>query len=193
MVQFLEHRVRREKSMIKVRHEILDRTFHDLQSHPTPSLERLVEGLASLDGDVREESRKSLVAHGTAAIKPLIALLPSADAQTRWEVVKALGQIHHPDAAPALASCLADEHRDVRWVAAESLITIGHDALEPVLEELIAHADSIWVRKEASHILHALGGETPALAPVIKALAGMAPLFEVPVAAFDALKGLRDR
>ena len=145
------------------------------------------------DGDVREEARKELVTHGTAAIKPLTALLSSPDAQTRWEAAKALGQIHHREAAAALALCLADEHRDVRWVAAEGLIALGDDALEPVLEELVAHASSVWVRKEATHILNAFGEDNPPIALVLKALSGLAPLFEVPVAAFDALKELRNQ
>ena len=156
-------------------------------------MESLVEGLTSKNGGVREEARTNLIAWGTAAIKPLVSLLSSPDTQTRWEVAKALGEIHHRDATTALASCLADEHRDVRWVAAEGLIAIGRNALEPVLEELIAHADSVWVRSEAEHILHAQGKDHPALLPVLQALTGRAPLFEVPVAAFDALKELRNQ
>ena len=177
--------------MIKVKQEVLDRTFHHAGSPSAPSMESLVEGLTSVNGGIREEARKKLIAHGSEAIKPLVALLSSPDIQTRWEVAKALGEIHHREAAAALASCLADEHRDVRWVAAEGLIAIGDDALEPVLEELIAHADSVWVRGEAEHILRSCSGDHPALTPVLKALTGRAPLFEVPVAAFNALKALR--
>lgn len=177
--------------MIKVRQEVLDRTAQPSRS--APSMESLVEGLASREGGVREEARKNLVARGAAAVGPLIALLSSQDTQTRWEAAKALGGIRHRDAAAALATCLGDEHRDVRWVAAEGLIAIGQEALEPVLEELIAHADSVWVRGEAEHILRDQVEDTPALSPVLKALGGRAPLFEVPVAAFEALKALRTR
>ncbi len=178
--------------MIKVRQEFLDRTSHQLQSRPEPAMESLVERLTSTQADVREEARRNLIARGRDAIKPLVALLPSPDAQTRWEVAKALGEIHHPDASTALASCLADEHRDVRWVAAEGLVAIGRVALEPVLEELIAHADSVWVRTGAEHILRAQAGDYPCVQPVLKALTGRAPLFEVPVTAFEALKELRN-
>ena len=176
--------------MIRVMNEVQDRTPQHAPG-PKPSMESLIEGLASKQAEVRESSRKMLITHGISAIKPLTALLSSRDPQIRWEAAKSLGEIHHKDSAAALASCLGDEHRDVRWVAGEGLISMGRDALEPVLKELIGHADSVWVRGEAEHILRAQSEGRAALLPVLDALIGRAPLFEVPVAAFHALKGVR--
>lgn len=188
--------VKDEKSgggMIKVSHEVHDRTLHKPLEEAPPSIESLIADLSKADGDVREDARRQLVARGSAAIGAMTEVLSSPDPQTRWEAAKALGEIRHSEAGAALASCLNDEHRDVRWVAAAGLIAIGRDALEPMLEELIAHADSVSVREEATHVLHSLTGENPEVIPVLKALSGAAPLFEVPVAAFDALQQLRNQ
>ena len=97
------------------------------------------------------------------------------------------------NAKPKPAPRLADGHPDVRWLAAESLIALGDYALAPLLEELIAHADSVWVREGAAHVLSKLGEHVPNIRSVLAAMNGAAPLFEVPVAAFEALRDLRNQ
>ena len=67
------------------------------------------------------------------------------------------------------------------------------EALAPLLEELIAHADSVWVREGAAHVLSKLGEHVPNIRSVLAAMNGAAPLFEVPVAAFEALRDLRNQ
>jgi HEAT repeat protein len=179
--------------MIKVTHEVVNRLPDLTTSRPHLPITSLIADLSSPKGDVRDDARRALAAYGKDAVNPLIELLSSQDAHTRWEAAKALGEIKGKDAALALSSALNDEHRDVRWVAAEGLSAIGRDAIVPVLEELISHADSVGVRSSASHVLGSLVGEEGTLHAVLSALNSSAPIFDVPVAAFEVLRALRNR
>ena len=179
--------------MIKITHEVVNRLPDLTTSKPLLPITSLIAELSSPKGDVRDDARRALAAYGREAVKPLIELLSSRDAHTRWEAAKALGEIRGREAAVALASALNDEHRDVRWVAAESLSAIGRDAIVPVLEELISHADSVGVRSSGAHVLGSLVGEEGTLHAVLSALNGSAPIFDVPVAAFEVLRALRNR
>ena len=175
--------------MIKIPHDIVDHTVHD--SEAPPPVEALLKDLSSTNGEARSVARRRLLRYGSAVANSLISLLSSGQPQTRWEAAKALGQIRTGTAAEALALALADEHRDVRWVAADGLIAMGEDAIVPLLEELIDHADSVWVRSAASHVLSEMLPQHTILKPVVVALNGSAPMFEVPVAAFEVMRALR--
>lgn len=179
--------------MVKITHEVVNLLPNLTDSKPSHSIESLLADLSSPRGDIRDDARRGLIAYGKKALGPLIELLSSREAHTRWEAAKALGEIRTREAAAALASSLNDEHRDVRWVAAESLATIGPDAIVPVLEELISHADSVGVRTGAAHVLGALVREEKILEVVLVALNGAAPIFDVPVAAYEVLRALRNR
>lgn len=179
--------------MIKISHEVVNRLPDLTATKPSLPITSLIADLSSPRGDVRDDARKALAGYGREAIKPLIELLSSREAHTRWEAAKALGEIRSKEAATALSSALNDEHRDVRWVAAESLSAIGRDAIVPVLEELISHADSVGVRTSAAHVLGSLSGEERMLQVVLSALNSSAPIFDVPVAAFEVLQALRNR
>lgn len=178
--------------MIKISHEVINRVPDVSDGKPPVSIESLVDDLSSPQGSVRENARKGLVAYGEEAVTHLVPLLSSQEAHTRWEAAKALGEIRNKESAAALASALDDEHRDVRWVVAESLVAIGRDAVVPVLEELVSHADSVGVRTGAAHVLGALVREETILEVVLAALHGAAPIFDVPVAAFEVLRALRN-
>ncbi len=179
--------------MIKITHEVVNLLPNPADSKPLHPIESLLADLSDPRGDVRDEARRELAAHGQKAVAPLIGLLSSPEAHTRWEAAKALGEIRTKEAAAALASSLNDEHRDVRWVAAESLAGLGRDAIAPVLEELISHADSVGVRTGAAHVLSALVREEKMVEIVLAALNGAAPIFDVPVAAYEVLRALRNR
>jgi HEAT repeat protein len=112
----------------------------------------------------------------------------------RWEAAKALGQISDPTAAEALVRALEDEMFDVRWLAAEGLITLGRGALLPLLHALVERSDSEWLREGAHHVFHDLVKGKPdlkdILQPVLATLDDVEPSLEVPFAAETALNKL---
>jgi len=107
-----------------------------------PAVASLISALCSDETGIRERARVQLVKHGRDAVEPLRHLLKSPDRQVRWEAVKTLGEIKGERAVDALVLSLSDEKRDIRWIAAQGLIACGETTLIPLLEEVIAHADS---------------------------------------------------
>jgi hypothetical protein len=103
-----------------------------------------------------------------------------------------LSQIGNNKAIKALLEALSDEKFEVRWLAAEGLIRIGRKAIVPLLETLVNHSDSYWLREGIHHVLHDMnkGKITEVLRPVLEALEGTAPSLEVPLAAKAALDTL---
>lgn len=119
-------------------------------------VERLIEQLTSQEGAKRLNARSSLVHIGTAAVPFLLPLLHHPLRHVRWEACKTLEQIRDPRAAHALATLLTDDDMDVRWVAADALIELDHDAVEPVLEQIEEHFDEAPLREAAHHVLYGL-------------------------------------
>jgi HEAT repeat protein len=116
----------------------------------------LIADLRSNDGAVRREARRTLVFIGKPAVDLLIPLLKHPEDDVRWEAVKTLAEIADSRAASDLVALLMDRNFGVRWLAAEALITIGRDALKPLLEKLTEHPESSWLRRGALHVLHDL-------------------------------------
>jgi HEAT repeat protein len=154
----------------------------------------LLTDLGSKDGLVRVRARNSLVAIGEQAVGPLVKALAHRNQWVRWEAAKALGQISDATAAEALVRALEDEVFDVRWLAAEGLITLGRGALLPLLHALVERSDSEWLREGAHHVFHDLvKGRLDLkdlLQPVLATLEDVEPSLEVPFAAETALNKL---
>ena len=111
----------------------------------------------------------------------------------RWEAAKALSQIANPASIQALLEALSDKEFDVRWLAAEGLIRIGRKVVGPLLETLVEHSDSLWLREGIHHVLHDMnrGNLDKTLRPVLTALEGTEPSLEAPLAARGALNVLK--
>ena len=154
----------------------------------------LVTDLASRDPVVREDARETLVAIGAAAVGPLVQALLDAESRVRWEAAKALTRIRDPAASPALVLALGDDHFGTRWLAAEGLIALGWDALEPLLKALLDPVNAVWLGEGAHHVLHELYRKcrAPWLLHVMTALREHEPGMAVPPAALTALRILRD-
>jgi HEAT repeat protein len=155
-------------------------------------IKSLIADLASKDGIVRVKARQQLVAYKKRSVAPLIRTLSHENDWVRWEAAKALSQIGNNKAIKALLEALSDEKFEVRWLAAEGLIRIGRKAIVPLLETLVNHSDSYWLREGIHHVLHDMnkGKTTKVLRPVLEALEGTAPSLEVPLAAKAALDTL---
>ncbi|MCZ2111468.1 MAG: HEAT repeat domain-containing protein [Dehalococcoidia bacterium] len=154
----------------------------------------LTAGINSADDSVREYARTKLVEFGTAAIPALLEALGSGSDFQRWEAAKALGTLADPAAASALVKALDDEDGGVRWLAAEGLIAIGAPSAVPVLERLVSHSESAWLREGAHHVLGSIGygGLGEILTPVRERLEGVNPRIAVMPAAAEALRRLQE-
>jgi HEAT repeat protein len=156
---------------------------------------KLIDALRSKDGLERVGARQDLVLLGEAAVPALVGALGDREDQVRWEAAKALIDIPSPRATPALVEALGDEDTDVRWLAAEALVARDRQGAIAVLEALLRHSDSVWIREGAHHVLHDLGGKSlhPVLQPVLDTLDMMPPDWSalIPVSAAAALQELR--
>jgi HEAT repeat protein len=158
-------------------------------------IDALVAALAAEDGAQREKAREDLVSIGKPAVAALAAALKNSHERVRWEAAKALTEIEDPVAVSTLIDALEDASFGVRWLAAEGLIAADQEGLQLLLEALIHHSDSVWLREGAHHVLRTLATEKDlhdALAPVLDALDAFESVLETPPAAAQALKALRE-
>jgi HEAT repeat protein len=158
-------------------------------------INRLVSQLDGRNWLRSHDAREELVDIGRAAVPALVQALHDPDEHVRWEAAKALGQISDSSAAPALVEALLDANFGVRWLAAEGLIRMRRRGLKPLLQALIEHSDSVWLRQGAHHILRTLATSGPhgEIEPVLDALTGPEPIVEVPPAAAQVLEKLEKR
>jgi HEAT repeat protein len=166
--------------------------------HVVPSdngIAALVETLASADGVERQAAREQLAKIGRPAVPALLKALRMPNDHVRWEAARALGEIADPRAAPALVRTLEDEKAAVRWLAATALITLGRNALVPLLQGLEGNSDSIWFRDGAHHVLSSLvtAGVADEAIPILEALENIEPRVEAPIAAYHVLQDLNGR
>jgi HEAT repeat protein len=159
------------------------------------TIKKWITELGSRDGMVRQQARGSLVAVRKPAIVHLAKLTRDRNEQVRWEAAKALGEIADPKTAAPLTCALEDEEFDVRWLAAEGLITLKNKGLPPLLKALIKRPQSVWLREGAHHILHDLSRTNlrKQVKALLEALEGVEPEIEVPTAAQKLLNSLGKR
>jgi HEAT repeat protein len=160
---------------------------HDVIAH-------LIVSLGHRNGAVRMHARQLLVAIGSPAVDALIGLLADRNHLVRWEAAKTLGEIADARAAPALVEALEDSDADVRWLAAEGLVSMGRDGLAALLQVLTQHPCAFWLRSGARHVLHGLRnrGLGDLVKPVLEAQEGVEPGLQVPRAAarvLDTMQG----
>jgi HEAT repeat protein len=116
----------------------------------------LIKKLSSKNSIDRIRARYELVKIGKPAIEYLIGLQYLNNDHVRWEAIKTLSQIAHPDAIPILINALENDRFDVRWLAAEGLIDIGKKSVKPLLKALELQQDSKFLREGVHHVLRAL-------------------------------------
>ncbi|HXY32992.1 MAG TPA: HEAT repeat domain-containing protein [Planctomycetaceae bacterium] len=160
-----------------------------------PQIRLLIERLSSPRAAEREEARGEIVEFGAPAVPELLTALETANDRGRLEACKALAEIAHPSATPALIKFLEDEHQDLRWVAAEGLLNIGGWAVTPLLLALIDRAWAHTILDGAVHVLRGWSRRIPD--PVFERLISAAmhspePGVSVPTAAEAALAKWRE-
>jgi len=156
-------------------------------------IETLMKDLSHKDATKHRSAREALVEIGRPAVPHLTKALLTGKDWTRWESAKALGEIGDAEAVPALVEALREKSFDVRWLAAKGLINIGWRSITPLIESLIQHADSVWMRDGSHHVLHALshGQFNEPLQPIIKSLEGVEPAVEIPHVGRTVLEELK--
>ncbi len=158
----------------------------------------LIGTMQDSDGLTRQKARIQLEELGAPAVDPLIDLLENGHGQAVWEAAKALKTIHDPRAATALVTALERSDPGVRWLAAEGLIALGAQGLEPLLTGLVANPTGSNLREGAHHVLYDLISKNYLLdkyqviaEPVLAALDGAEPAVAVQGAAYAGLNALR--
>lgn len=157
------------------------------------AIDTLIFALSSRDGRLRHAVRSSLVAIGEPAVLPLGQAIRHNSKNVRWESAKALGEIRDGRAAPPLIEALGDDDFDVRWVAAEGLITLGQRGLKPLLQTLIDGTDSASLFEGAHHVLDALADDErlrSLIVPVLEAMDGPSPDVDTIMQARAAIESL---
>jgi len=163
------------------------------ESAEATRVEALIEDLANQDVSAREKARAEMLKAGGEAVDPLSRAMGDPRPEVRWEVARVLAELQSPAALLALVAALEDEDGSVRWVAADGLISLGRDALRPVLEGLLDRSGSRLFREGAHRVLrHQISGEMHEVAaPVLAALEHSGAEAAVPLAAEDGLDRLR--
>jgi HEAT repeat protein len=142
-------KTKKEKRMNKSDIKIGKKKRKNLES----TIEDNIIKLMDKDGLVRKKARKKLVEIGTPAIDYLSEIETHPKNIARWEAVKTLSEIKDPIAAPLLINALEDRSEDVRWIAAEGLAALEDAGLKAILETLLSHERTLYLRKGAHHIL----------------------------------------
>ncbi len=117
------------------------------------AIEELISKFYIQDVIQRRKARLDLVKIGKPAIKYLSGLLNEPKEQVRWEAIKTLSQINDSKSIPILINALENGDIDVRWIAAEGLINIGKESIEPLLKALLENSNSKYLLKGAHHVL----------------------------------------
>ena len=120
------------------------------------TIEELINDLANSDGIIRQKARYELIKMGNPALDYLLELQSSDKHLARWESVKAISEIGSRESVPILINALEDEEFDVRWLAAEGLIDIGHSTVYPLLKSFISNKGSVHLKEGVHHVLKGL-------------------------------------
>ncbi len=116
-------------------------------------IEELIKKLQSKNGIERKIARYELVKIGKPAVEYLSKLLEAPKEYIRWEAIKTLSQIADPESIPILIGALENEDFDIRWMAAEALISIGKVSIKPLLKAVVLGEKSIFLLEGVHHIL----------------------------------------
>ena len=119
-------------------------------------LELLFKDLTSRDALKRQKARLTMVEIGRPNIPYLIQLMLDKRDWVRWEAAKGLGEIYDAEAVPHLVQTQLDKMFEVRWLAADGLINIGWRSVTPLIDSLVDHVNSVWIRDGAHHVLRGL-------------------------------------
>lgn len=159
----------------------------------TAEIKALIKQFESKSGIVRNNARESLKEYGQTAVYYLSELLIDKKKIVRWEALKTLGEISDPHSGALFIFSLNDEESDVRWVAAEGLISLGKQGVISTLEGLISNFHSVYFRNGAHHILKEYSKKhpSPELKKLLSSLMKADTEYYTPAIVLKLLRNLR--
>jgi hypothetical protein len=163
----------------------------EIKMNTEEDIKKYLVELEDDDVQVRKIARRQLASAGKEAVPDLINQLKTDKERCRWEAAKILGEIRDESALEPLVEALLDNSISVHWVATETLIKYGRDAILPVLEGITRHFDSMRFRQGAYHILHVFESFLnldPHVQEVLDALRDIEPSVSAPWAAERAIE-----
>jgi HEAT repeat protein len=111
-------------------------------------LGRLARGGASIES--RANAARALgILRGQAAVPDLLEALKSKDDRLMYESLIALQKIRDPASGPGLAFLLRDLNEKIQVAALEATGMLRNQEAAPVVRDVIDHARSIKIRREA--------------------------------------------
>ncbi len=122
-------------------------------------IRRLLKTLGSKNGMERKKAREKLVAMGNTVSGYLLELYNNPKHINRWEALKTAEEIGYTGSIPLFIKALEDDEGDLRWIAAEGLIKLGSQSIQPLLQTLIDKSDSIFVLAGIHHVFYNLKKE----------------------------------
>jgi hypothetical protein len=160
---------------------------------PNTVIPVLFKDLESKNGLVRETARKKLVGMGSSAVDYLSDLVSGPDDTVRWEAFKALSEIADPSSTPILIHSLYDVNEEIRWIAAEGLIAIGRNVVEPLLEELLKNPRSFRLKRGVHHVLTGLSTTDKSVdfTGLLDALNDQSTKIHVPTVTYNVLRKVK--
>ena len=130
----------------------------------------LLGALRGADEQLGSQIFSALIKLGPVAVPALIQESKSGSAWSRWQCVRALGDIHDRRALPVLVKALQDSDHSVAWMGAKSLVHFGKSGIRPVLELLISAPMTPWLAETASYVLNSRMQRDPAMKPYLEPL-----------------------
>jgi len=131
------------------------------KSQEKAEIKALINQLGNKSGIERSNAKESLKEFGHTAVYYLSELLVDKKKIIRWEALKTLAEISDPHSGSLFIFALNDEESDIRWVAAEGLISLGKQGVITTLEGLISNFDSVYFRNGAHHVLKEFSKKHP--------------------------------
>ena len=119
-------------------------------------IQGLLEALGSKNGMDRKKAREKLVAMGSNITKFLLELYSHPKHILRWEALKTAEEIGDSNSIPLFIQALEDDAGDLRWIAAEGLIKLGVESIQPLLHTLIEKSDSVFILAGIHHVFYDL-------------------------------------
>jgi hypothetical protein len=154
----------------------------------------LLSTLHGADEQLGSQIFTSLVQIGHDAVPALVEASNSGSAWTRWNCLRALGEIGDIRALPMLVQALGDNDHSVAWMGAKGLVHFRKRSIVPVLR-LLSTADATpWLIETASYVLTNQYQHNPKfkpyLEPVVQHMRGVAYQVATPYNAQKALSQL---
>lgn len=113
------------------------------------------EALNSPDKDVRSNAARALVMIGQPAVPEMIEAVKTGKPTQKVGAANALGELATARAIPAMIGALSAKEQEVRLTCRDSLVTLGSDAVEPLIGALTNK--SPFTRRHAAEALGELG------------------------------------